>query len=429
MTISEGTQGESHRMKFDLATNFDNHLIEQIAPLHSVNWVYGKMRKDLVGGGRPSIVLPKVSWNDVQSHIDTCHENNLKFNYLLNALCMGNQEFQKRFHSNLLQLLDRLTSMKVDGVTVASPYLCRLIKERYPHFYISVSIYNGVRTLSQINYWEQMGADEITLDLCVNRDFDKLRTFLKGTTGSNMILRLLGNNICLHGCPFVNNHAVAHAHASRQSEFSSSFHIDYQVLSCYNFKIKNPTKLISAKWIRPEDIHLYEDLMQETGNDRLTIKLMERDRSTEWLVRAITAYTNRSYDGNLLDLVNYAGNDVGRKQVHTRSMAIKTITKGYNLRQIRKYKDVVFAPQIDIDNKSLDGFIDGFANGSTACESRLCDDMGWKETREAPRGTESACSYCRRWAERTITLDEPTWTEYVRKSDSFIDDLSQSKIF
>lgn len=53
------------------------------------------------------------------------------------------------------------------------------------------------------------------------------------------------------------------------------------------------------RWIRPEDLVVYEGL----GFDRF--KIAGRNKRTEWLVRAVKAYANRKYDGNLLDIVSY----------------------------------------------------------------------------------------------------------------------------
>lgn len=414
------------KIKFDLASNFDNRLIEEVGKIGTVSWVYGKMNTDLIGGGRPAIVLPKFSWEHLKEHINTCHKNNIKFNYLINALCIGNKEFQKDFNIKLVKSLEMISESGADGVTVASPYLCRLIKKQFPNLFVSVSIYTTVNSLEQVKYWEEMGADEVTLSLSVNRDFKKLKDLLLFTRGRKIILRLLANNICLHNCPYVTNHACAHSHASRKGDFSSKFHIDYQLLSCYNHKISNPAKLISATWIRPEDVCYYEALCEETGNYNLSLKLMERDRKTDWLLRVINAYSSRSYDGNLLDLTNFSGKNVERKQVHSKRMYLAAITHRYNMKKVSGYRDAVFAPPICIDNKKLDGFIEHFKD-NYACNESVCFDAN---SGIFEKDTDfKSCSYCSNWAKKAVTFDETLRNSYLEKSRGFLDALHRSDFF
>ena len=46
-------------MKISLATNFDNRLIEQVKE-YPVYEIYGKMKSDLIGGGRPDNTLKNI---------------------------------------------------------------------------------------------------------------------------------------------------------------------------------------------------------------------------------------------------------------------------------------------------------------------------------------------------------------------------------
>ena len=58
---------------------------------------------------------------------------------------------------------------------------------------------------------------------------------------------------------------------------------------------------LRANWIRPEDLHLYEELGYHN------FKIVERNTPTQILLERVKAYAERRYDGNLLDLVqNYA---------------------------------------------------------------------------------------------------------------------------
>ncbi|WP_054740283.1 U32 family peptidase [Cellulosilyticum ruminicola] len=277
----------NYKVDFDIATNFDKEMIDVLAKYDAFKWVYGKFNNDIVGGGRPSIRLPFISWQELEEYINYCHAHNIKFNYLLNALCLGGKEFNKEFHTSVVELLTKLVEIHIDGVTVASPYLCQIVKSYFPDLFVSISVYNKVDSLNQLEYWKNIGADEVTLDQRVNRDFGKLKVLFAYAKKLDLKLRLIGNNTCLHECPFHGNHAVTHSHGSKSDEKSRVFHLDYQVMNCNLIKIKDPSKIISSDWIRPEDLVYYEQLCEEVGYDKLSIKLTERGRTTPWLIRVL----------------------------------------------------------------------------------------------------------------------------------------------
>ncbi len=68
------------RMKYTVATNFDPELIGEIAKFnqdHTFSSVFGKLKKDIIGGGRSSVNLPKVSKNELKAYIQLCHKKGL----------------------------------------------------------------------------------------------------------------------------------------------------------------------------------------------------------------------------------------------------------------------------------------------------------------------------------------------------------------
>ena len=105
-----------------------------------------------------------------------CTGNGMEFDYLLNAACLGNREWTESFHQELRELLDWLSEIRVDTITIVAPILLQIIKKRYPHFKVKVGIYAQVDTVKRAQYWEDMGADAINLEsFSINRDFEKLR--------------------------------------------------------------------------------------------------------------------------------------------------------------------------------------------------------------------------------------------------------------
>ena len=149
-------------MMYSIGTNFSRELIENIAkidPENKIKTVFGKLQDDLIGGGRASALLPNISMDELKDYIDLCHSKNIEFNYLLNPMCLGNNEVDPNMHKNILNHIDNLVNIGVDAFTVNSPYLCRVIKNRYPYTKVTVGLYAGVSSIGQIGYWYQMKAD------------------------------------------------------------------------------------------------------------------------------------------------------------------------------------------------------------------------------------------------------------------------------
>ena len=118
-------------MKILLSTNFDPLLIKKLKK-SDVSVVFGKLTADVIGGGRPSLRLPKVGIAQLEEHINLAHEHGMEFNYLLNAGCLDNLEHTKEKNKQILELLDLIKQLKVDWVTLSVPYLIDLVRSRLP---------------------------------------------------------------------------------------------------------------------------------------------------------------------------------------------------------------------------------------------------------------------------------------------------------
>ncbi len=415
------------QMKYTIATNFDPELIEEIARYNQDNTfvsVFGKLKKDIIGGGRSSINLPKVSRKELRDYIQLCHQNRLKFNYLLNPICLGNREFVRKEHRRILKFLDSLSKAEVDTVTINSPYLCELIKQQFPQLRVTIGHFAYISTIQQIKYWEELGADEITLQHQTNRNFNLLEEMLHYTKKSGIGLRIIGNNFCLHDCPFSIYHATGLAHSSDKKQRLSHLYIDYNVIRCNTEKIKDPGKLLSASWVRPEDVKYYEALSEKTGNYNFSIKLVDRTKTTEFLKRVVKAYALHSYTGNLIDILNL-GITSNIQHYDIKALIIGIITGSYNAKIMRKYADGFNLPVPYIDNQKLDGFIEKFIHDYN-CDHMVCNDFYATVPDESNL---NVCNYCEQWAQSVVTQNETAAKAWLEKSESFLNDLSNSRIF
>ena len=410
-------------MKYDLATNFDNGLIERIAPYGVVKSLYGKLASDVVGGGRPSFAIGDISKKQLESHIQVAHEHGIKFSYLFNALCSDNREFSGKTNLQMRDFIKYIQDTGTDIITIGSPYMLQLVKDVAPEMKTSVSVYEDVDSVERMQAWEKIGADELTLHYGFNRNFKKLTKALQTT---DLNLRLLANNTCLHECIYRANHANALAHSSQSKHESGGFFLDFYSLNCGKEKFESPGKFIASEWIRPEDVHHYEELCDSLGKTNLTLKLTERSRPTDWLVNVVKAYAEQSYEGNLFDILNYRNEEFSAIQ---KSTFIKGAILGKaRAGKMRQMSEAIFPTQVYLNNKSLDNFITPFLNGKD-CSQQICDIEGWKEDKTPKLG--NSCSYCRDIAEEHLDFigGEPARQEAVKKAKNSLGDLLSGGMF
>jgi len=381
-------------MRLSVATNFQPELIEGVAgyPVHEL---FGALPADPLGGGRASYMLAPVSRRRLAAHVRHAHRRGLRFNYLLNAACLDNREWTRRGQRQIRRLLDWLAEIGVDAATVSLPQLLELIKRCYPQFRVTVSVFAGVDRVEKAKAWEALGADCITLEsLAVNRRFGLLASLRRSVRCE---LMLLANTNCLEGCPFARAHMVALSHASQAGHPSRGFLLDYCFLRCTRMKLVDPVHYIRSDWIRPEDLGAYEAL----GYDRF--KLAERGAPTEVMLRRVRAYSERRYEGNLLDLVQgwgfRSGPEPSRRVRGGLFWSLRTFLRPWvanplKLRTIRRLAELQGMltplrrePPVVVDNRALDGFLDFFR--TVDCPGRDCD----------------ACRYCHRAAARAVRID------------------------
>ena len=278
-------------MRLVVATNWDDALLRSLEGL-PVYSVFGKLRADLVGGGRPSGILPEVGWPEMAGHIALAHAQGMRFNYLWNATSLADAEYAPAFVAQLEDQLRRLVEIGVDGLVVGLPWMIRLAKRVAPDLEVTVSSLIDVVSPREARQFEAMGADTIVLHHAVNRDFavlDEIRASVRCD------LELICNNSCVYQCPYNNCH---HVSPSFHSRTGSRPLLEYELFWCAGRHARDGAEILRSRWIRPEDLAIYE----RHGFDRF--KLAGRGRDTAWLARCAQAYAARRYDGDLTDIIS-----------------------------------------------------------------------------------------------------------------------------
>jgi collagenase-like PrtC family protease len=386
-------------MKFSVACNFEDALLEGLRG-YPVYEIYGKLAADYFGGGRPSFYLPEVSRAALAAFVRKTHDHGIAFNYLLNASAMGNTEFTREGQRQMEEMLEWLDGSGVDSVTVANVYFLRLVKHRHPRLKVRISSHRFTDTPRKVRFWVDNGADYIVVsEVNIHRELRVLEAMQRAAQGVE--LQLIVNNWCRQDCAIAGNHAVSLSNASQTG--SKGFPLDYCSIVCNDLRLREPVNYLRANWIRPEDLVHYEKLGYHN------FKIVERNTPTQILLDRVKAYSERRYDGNLLDLVqnySYAYEKMGdkAKDAYSYRRMLKYFVKPQAINLLKFTKVIEFGKTasvlyprlgpnpVQIDNRALDGFFDRFLH--EGCQDVDCED----------------CRYCHTWAEKVVHID-PEWKE------------------
>ncbi len=354
-------------MEIVLASNFDDRLVRETSEL-PVSTFFGGFPVQLTGAGRPPQILPAVDGARFREHLEVVHRHGRQFMATLNSSDLGLHEYRPGYLPEFLREVGRLLDLGVDGFVIALPALIEAVRSAWPDVPISVSTFARIRTATQAEYFLRMGAHTIILEEA-NRDFRLIRSLVR----EGAEVEVLVNQSCLPSCPYRGHHLNTSSLSSQPGAACPSF--EYPILECGVEYVRDPAKLISGIFVRPEDLEVYE----EVGVHRF--KVSGRNRSTDWLVRAARAYSARSYPGNLADILSLV-------QLKGPRAALRRIASSTANPEAEALAEA-FAPfeQISIDNAAFPpDFLRHIA--AVDCEHTTC----------------TACGYCRRVAERVLRI-------------------------
>jgi collagenase-like PrtC family protease len=362
-------------MEIVLASNFDDALVERTRSM-PVSTFFGGFPVQLTGGGRPPQILPKVSPERFREHVAAIHRQGREFYATLNSNDLGLREYRPGYVEEFRREVGRMLDLGVDGFVVALPFLIEAIRDAWPDVPVSVSTFARIRTATQAEYFLKLGGRTIILEEA-NRDFRLIRALVR--MGAEV--EILVNQSCLPSCPYRGHHLNTSSLASQPGAAGPSF--EYPILECGLEYVRDPSKLISGIFVRPEDLEVYE----EYGVSRF--KISGRNRTTDWLVGVAEAYSARHFTGNLADILSLV-------QVKGPRAALRHAAHATGNASADALADA-FEPlrEISIDNQAFPkDFLRHIA--AVDCERTTC----------------SACGYCRRVAEQVLRIAGRPPSEY-----------------
>ncbi len=266
--------------------------------LNDVAEVYMAGSPEVMGSGRATLHSARIA--DIKEQTDYAHQHDLKMNIVINPSCLGGYHLTFEGYKLFTRYFEELNKAEVDGVTVAEPYFIELLRD-FPMETV-VSCIAHVDSPQRAEFFEALGADTIAVDTNINRNFAVLEAITRAVTCD---LKILVNEGCLYKCPFRHAHFnlfshITSAHSpllSGQTQTTNIFS-DYYFDKCISIRVRDPSQIIRSPWIRPEDMKEYEAI----GID--TFKISGRANAVNWIIACMEAYAQRSFKGNLLDLID-----------------------------------------------------------------------------------------------------------------------------
>lgn len=218
-----------------------------------------------------------------------------KLDLLFNANCYGARAVSQHLENEVGSILTHLDDMVggVDVVTTASLAVARTVKTYFPGIEVRASVNMRIGTVEAMGYVADL-FDSYYLQRDFQRDMSYVKEVRAWCDDNGKKLCMLANSGCLRHCPGQTFHDNMVAH---DSEIDEQKNIEgWTPHVCWNLykNRKNWPAILQATWIRPEDLHNYEEMFD-------VIKLATRMHEKPRMV--IHAYTDRQYPGNLLDLL------------------------------------------------------------------------------------------------------------------------------
>ncbi|MCI5221480.1 MAG: hypothetical protein D3924_02055 [Candidatus Electrothrix sp. AR4] len=209
----------------------------------------------------------------------------------------------------LIHCLDKCVNAgMLKGIIYCDQYLLQSLSNEAPSLVAELEAIPGINTMldsqakisSHLAYIGETNfrlPSKLVLDRSLNRNLEKLTDTVHWCRQGfpDMKLELLANEGCLPFCPYRASHDAYIALGNHEGD-DNSFYINKE-LGCMQLLEKQPHRLLQSPFIRPEDVDSYQTHVD-------LILLCGRAQGAAFLQKTINAYIQRSYEGNLLELLD-----------------------------------------------------------------------------------------------------------------------------
>jgi collagenase-like PrtC family protease len=356
---------------FSLPADFKKDTIDRYDELNrayqdsKVKETYGNITTGLsLGSGRSVDLLPYIDLDDLQEYVEYSKERNIDFNYTINGTHMNNREFTQSGILEIVSFLKKIYKAGVRNVTVTLPSMIELIRSSGFDFRIKASTICQITNPQKALAFKRMGVHRIVPDESLNRDLKTLKR-VRDCFGEEV--EILINTICYKNCSYRMFHynQVTSDSIKVTTEASANYYSHRCVLQRYD-RLSN---LLRLSWVRPEDLKYYMAI----GVNKFKIQGRQTVIKGD-PVRAIEYYFKESYDGDLMELLDLF--------------------------------DPTNSFRVQVDNRSLDGFLKPFAEKENFCKDD-CD----------------VCNYCEAFSKKVLSREKAK--EVADNARNFYEDFDQ----
>lgn len=356
---------------FSVPADFQNTTIDRITQLNErypgskVVEVYGQITTgNLIHSGRAAQLLPETGFRELERYVKYCKEHHIEFSYTLNSSCLGNREFSEEGISEVYGLLENLSNIGVEILTIAMPPLFEVVQHSGFKFRTKASAICEINSVGKALFYKNIGAERMVIEPDTTRDFKKIKRICAAFGDG---VEIIINSFCFRNCAYKMFHYNHESHCNQTNKNQAL--TNYYFHRCTMKKAEQLENIIKLNWIRPEDLRYYK----EAGINYFKIQGRQSVMRGD-LVKTIECYFKEDYDGNLHNLL--------------------TLFDTYNS----------FHPYID--NKKLDGFVQKFYEDPDFCEEDC-----------------TRCGYCDHYAKKS--MDQEKTLELMSKALVFYRDYDE----
>lgn len=272
---------------FDICQDFSEHISDVF-----FSWGTEPNGRSPLGTEDEKEIIEKVQLEELKKIKDMGKTLTL----LLNANCYGEDGASLKLKERILGIVERLRGeLGIDYITTASPFIANILKEKYAQdIHIKASVNMRIGTVAAMKQLSD-SFDSFYVRKEVNRDFEKIKELSEWCQKHGKKLHMLANSGCLTDCAFQTFHDNLIAHQKPDGDYGLD--VGYPA-PCHKYLkslegMDGMTEFMRSNWVRPEEIHLYEEYFDE-------VKLATRMHSRPRMV--VAAYCRGKFSGNLLDL-------------------------------------------------------------------------------------------------------------------------------
>lgn len=231
---------------------------------------------------------------ELEDELQVLRRLGVKLDLLLNGNCYGGRAVSRELEDEVTGIIEHLGKLDLlpEIVTTASPAVAHMLKKHFSEIEVRASVNMRIGTTAAMGY-----VADLFDSFYLQRDRQRNRAYVAQVhdwcRANGKKLCLLANSGCLRFCPGQTFHdnLIAHSVEAERMENLS----DWNPHVCWNLyrKPENYVEFLKSTWIRPEDLSLYEGIVD-------TVKLATRQHAHPRMV--IGAYADRHFAGNLLEL-------------------------------------------------------------------------------------------------------------------------------